>query len=202
MTPKSRKMRTRVCLGCGETKQIRADNHSEYCHRCATNKQWNNARLYEQEGRGWEGFGEWKKANPGLGNPNAPGWKDIGKWVKSKAGTPEHPGFKHGQTGSPTWTVWRNMLQRCENPKSTGYELYGGRGISVCERWHDFKKFMKDMGERPEDFELHRLDNDKGYEQGNCVWINKEEHGRITRMNANERHAQQETIIDDEKVPF
>jgi hypothetical protein len=69
------------------------------------------------------------------------------------------------------------MIQRCTNPKYTGYKHWGGRGIKVCERWLSFQNFFEDMGERPPGTQLHRIDNDRGYEPpGNCEWLPRAEH--------------------------
>lgn len=69
------------------------------------------------------------------------------------------------------YTKWKSMLQRCNNEKDPRYKDYGGRGISVCQRWHDFMNFYEDMKDGySDDLSLERIDNDAGYEKGNCKW--------------------------------
>ena len=96
-------------------------------------------------------------------------------------GTPRRT---HGQAawkrGERTveYTAWIMMIQRCTNPKTRGYHRYGGRGITVCERWRNsFEAFLADMGPRPSSG--HSLDrwpnNDGNYEPGNCRWATKKE---------------------------
>ena len=84
---------------------------------------------------------------------------------------------KHGHTtlswSSPTYKAWDGMLSRCKNKKTRGYENYGGRGISVCDRWLKFENFLEDMGEKPAGLMLDRKDNNGNYEPGNCRWVDR-----------------------------
>jgi hypothetical protein len=81
------------------------------------------------------------------------------------------------------------MWQRCTDPNSISYADYGGRGITVCERWRKFENFLADMGERPggkrgsaDHHSIDRIDNDGNYEPGNCRWATPKE------QRANQRH--------------
>lgn len=76
------------------------------------------------------------------------------------------------------------MIQRCERPKARGYSNYGGRGITVCERWHTYENFLADMGERPSrSLQLDRINNDGNYEPTNCRWATPREQLNNTRFN-------------------
>lgn len=85
----------------------------------------------------------------------------------------------------PERRLWRGMIARCENPKKTCFERYGGRGISVHPRWrHSFEAFLEDVGPRPTPaHSLERIDNDRGYEPGNVTWATIKEQSRNKRTN-------------------
>ncbi len=93
-------------------------------------------------------------------------------------------GVTHGRSGSPEYRTWKQMKQRCQNPKDQMYKHYGARGIGFDPRWMKFESFFEDMGERPSsNHSIDRIDNDQGYCKENCRWATNGVQARNKRTN-------------------
>jgi hypothetical protein len=106
----------------------------------------------------------------------------------------------HGQTPvsghSPEYRTWHMILNRCLNPKADNYNYYGGRGISVCERWLSFENFFADMGTRPSlKHSIDRKNTNGNYEPNNCRWATPKEQ-------ANNRRKRKPKITLDKDPPI
>lgn len=112
----------------------------------------------------------------------------------------DNPTYKHGGKSGKTerlYYTWWNMLKRCETPSANRYKSYGGRGITVCEEWHDYKVFRDwayangyyDEDEslpRGEKLSIDRIDPDGNYCPENCRWIPLSENSRLRNLHANQ----------------
>lgn len=89
----------------------------------------------------------------------------------------------HGYDGTPTYKTWMSLRARCNNQKDKDYKNYGGRGISVCDRWNNsFIAFLEDMGEKPfKKAMIDRVNNEDGYYKENCRWTTITENNRNRR---------------------
>lgn len=87
-------------------------------------------------------------------------------------------GHKRAGSETPEYRAWHSMISRCTNPKLEAWKYYGGRGITVCDRWkNSFEAFLADMGPRPSpNLSIDRFPNNDGnYEPGNCRWATRSE---------------------------
>lgn len=89
----------------------------------------------------------------------------------------------HGKSNTRTYRIWVGMLSRCRDKGRREYKFYGGRGISVCERWYKFENFILDMGECPSKLEIDRIDTNGNYEKSNCRWASRLIQTNNTRRN-------------------
>jgi hypothetical protein len=109
---------------------------------------------------------------------------DNVRWWKQ--GEDRNPGVVPNYK-KPEYNVWEAIVQRCCNPNNQTYPGYGGRGITICDRWRNsFDAFLEDMGERPEPkhlYSIDRIDNDGNYEPGNCRWTTQDVQANNTRRN-------------------
>lgn len=88
-------------------------------------------------------------------------------------------------TDKRTYSSYAAMRQRCLNKNNPNYKYYGGKGITICQRWLDgYQNFLEDMGVRPPNTSIDRIDNDKGYEPDNCWWASPHQQAANTSRKA------------------
>lgn len=89
--------------------------------------------------------------------------------------------INHGLKGTPEYSTWVNMRQRCNNPR--GHDVHYYKGITICDEWDDPCTFVRDMGPRPSlNHQIDRKDNTKGYSKDNCHWVERAPQMRNTRL--------------------
>lgn len=98
--------------------------------------------------------------------------------ANAKKGRITH-GYSRRTGRSREYNIWAGIKQRCCNPNNPAFENYGGRGITICDRWNTFETFFSDMGPAPPKTSIDRINNDKGYAPENCRWASS----RLQRIN-------------------
>lgn len=110
----------------------------------------------------------------------------------------------HGMTGTTEYRIWRGIKDRCLNPNKKEYPNYGGRGITVCDRWNNsFEDFLADMGMRPsKQHSIERRNNDGPYAKDNCYWATKHEQVRNSRHNVFVEYKGERKCLHDWAIPL
>jgi hypothetical protein len=107
--------------------------------------------------------------------------------------------YKHGKNGQRLCNIWYSMIARCEHKNNRGYEGYGGRGIKVCDEWHDVNVFYKWALSNgyADNLTIDRINNDGNYEPSNCRWVTRKEQANNRRTNVYVEYRGKKYTVDE-----
>lgn len=182
----------KVCSKCGLPKPAtefhrsskRKDGLYTRCKHCvsASQKQRFASMSPEQRQRFHQQVMTWRKTPNGRAyvervNKEAREKREVERAARAGQRSSRHSKYGSAVRGTPEYRAWLSMRARCYTPSAGNFPYYGGRGITVCERWKDsFENFLADMGPRPgPDYGLGRLDPNGHYTPENCRWLTKSE---------------------------
>lgn len=169
----------RTCLMCGSSYAVpKCRQSSTYCSRNCAGK----SRRGKPRGRSTLVNSSCSICGSSFVAAATKGQKTCGR-AECVNGLRSRSAQIHGMCGTTENNIWNGMIQRCTNANKTCFDRYGGRGVTVCQRWLDsFESFYEDMGPRPTmSHTLDRINNELGYEPGNCRWATLSQQARNRR---------------------